>query len=166
MGTVAIELPPMQHLQALGIRVRTHHHPPLRTVKESKALSGQLSGGHIKNLFLRDKKRSQWLVTVLEDRDIDLKDLRNRIGAKGNLSFSSADLLRTSLGEAPGAVTPFAVMNDSACQVTMVLDQGVLAHDLINVHPLHNEATTSLAPTELLRFLEDCGHPPLMLDLQ
>ena len=166
MDAMAIELPLMQHLQALGIRVCTHRHPPLRTVKESKALRGQLSGGHIKNLFLRDKKRTQWLVTVLEDRDIDLKDLRNRIGAKGNLSFGSADLLRTSLGVAPGAVTPFAVMNDRAWQVTMVLDQGVLAHDLINVHPLHNEATTSLAPTELLRFLEDCGHPPLMLDLQ
>ena len=165
MDTAAIEAPLMQRLQALDIPCNTHRHPPLRTVEESKALRGQLPGGHIKNLFLRDKKRTQWLVTVLEDREIDLKAMRRFLGAKGTLSFGSAELLAESLGVEPGAVTPFAVMNDSAGRVAMVLDRGVLAHDPVNAHPLHNQATTSLAPGDLLRFLEDCGHPPLMLDL-
>ncbi len=133
-------------------------------VEESKALRGQLPGGHIKNLFLRDKRRNMWLVTVPEDRDVDLKALRHVLGAKGTLSFGSAELLAEALGVAPGAVTPFAVMNDREGSVTMALDRAVLANDPVNAHPLHNQATTALSPGDLLRFLSACNHPPLMLD--
>ncbi len=159
-----IERPLQERLAALGIDSRTHRHPPLNTVEESKALRGQLPGGHIKNLFLRDKKRNMWLVTVPEDRAVDLKALRHVLGAKGTLSFGSAELLAEALGVAPGAVTPFAVMNDREGSVTMALDRAVLAHDPVNAHPLHNQATMALSPGDLLRFLSACDHPPLMLD--
>lgn len=151
-------------LEALGIETRTHEHPPLHTVAESKALRGTLPGGHIKNLFLRDKKRNMWLVTVLEDREIDLKALRHRLGARGNLSFGDAALLAEALGVAPGAVTPFAVINDPEARVALVIDRAVLAHDPVNAHPLHNEATTAIAPDDLLAFVRACGHEPEILD--
>lgn len=151
-------------LRELGIEARTHEHPPLHTVAESKALRGALPGGHIKNLFLRDKKRNLWLVTVLEDREIDLKALRHRLGARGNLSFGDAALLTEALGVAPGAVTPFAVINDPQGRVALVIDKAVLAHDPVNAHPLHNEATTAIAPDDLLAFVRACGHDPEILD--
>ncbi|MGH6912715.1 MAG: prolyl-tRNA synthetase associated domain-containing protein [Geminicoccales bacterium] len=151
-------------LDALGIAYETYGHPPLHTVEESKALRGDLPGSHIKNLFLRDKKRQLWLVTVLEDRAIDLKALRQRLGAKGNLSFGSAELLAHALGVPPGAVTPFALINDRERRVRFALDRGVLAEAPVNAHPLTNEATTAVAPDDLLRFAEACGHPPQILD--
>lgn len=151
-------------LDALGLGHVTHEHEPLHTVEQSRALRGDLPGGHIKNLFLRDKKRRMWLVTVLEDRDMDLKSLRRHIGAQGTLSFGSADLLMENLGVLPGAVTPFAVINDTAGAVTMVLDKGVLAHDPVNAHPLRNDRTTAIAPEGLMRFLEAEAHAPLMLE--
>ncbi len=160
-----IERPLQERLAALGIDSRTHRHRPINTVQESKAMRGQLPGGHIKNLFLRDKKRNMWLVTVPEDRAVDMKALRQMLGAKGTLSFGSAELLAEALAVAPGAVTPFAVMNDPEGRVTMAQDRAVLAHDPVNAHPLHNQATTALSPGDLLRFLEACDHPPLMLDL-
>ena len=46
----------LARLAALGIESRTVSHPPVFTVDESKALRGELPGGHVKNLFLRDKK--------------------------------------------------------------------------------------------------------------
>lgn len=153
-------------LEALGIACRTHEHPPLNTVEESQALRGDLPGGHIKNLFLRDKKRRMWLVTVDEERAVDLKALRRRIGAQGTLSFGSAELLMATLGVAPGAVTPFAVINDRAGAVTMVLDRAVLEHDPVNAHPLRNDRTTALAPGDLLRFLEAEGHAPRIIDFE
>lgn len=100
-----------------------------------------------------------------EDAQVDLKALRGVLGASGNLSFGSADLLEESLGVRPGAVTPFAVMNDREGAVTMVLARGVLAADPVNAHPLHNEATAAIAGADLLRFLAACGHEPLMIDL-
>jgi Ala-tRNA(Pro) deacylase len=151
-------------LDELGIACETHEHPPLYTVEQSRALRGDLPGAHIKNLFLRDKKRRMWLVTVLESRDIDLKALRQRIGAKGTLSFGNADLLMAHLGVIPGAVTPFAVINDRAGSVTMVLDAALQAGTVVNAHPLRNDRTSAIAAEDLVRFLEAEGHPPLILD--
>ncbi|MBO6781999.1 MAG: prolyl-tRNA synthetase associated domain-containing protein [Alphaproteobacteria bacterium] len=160
-----IEAPLLARFDALGIEIVMHRHPPLHTVEESRALRGSMPGSHIKNLFLRDKKRNQWLVTVPEDATVDLKVLRRVIGASGNLSFGSADLLAASLGVQPGSVTPFAVMNDREGIVTMVLARAVLDADPVNAHPLHNEATAAIGRDDLLRFLAACGHAPLMIDL-
>ncbi len=160
-----IEAPLLACLAELEISVAIHRHPPLHTVNESQALRGDLPGAHIKNLFLRDKKRNKWLVTVPEDAEVDLKALRHVIGASGNLSFGNAELLADCLGVEPGSVTPFAVMNDPGGAVAMVLARGVLDHDLVNAHPLHNQATAVISKADLLRFLEACGHAPAIIDL-
>ena len=160
-----IEAPLLARLAELAISVAIHRHPPLHTVRESQALRGEMPGAHIKNLFLRDKKRNKWLVTVPEDADIDLKALRHSIGASGNLSFGNAELLVDCLGVEPGSVTPFAVMNDGDGAVAMVLARGVLNHDLVNAHPLHNRATAAIATADLLRFLDACGHAPAIIEL-
>jgi len=160
-----IEAPLLARLAGLEISVEIHRHPALHTVAQSQALRGTLPGGHIKNLFLRDKKRNKWLVTVPEDAEVDLKALRHIIGASGNLSFGNADLLAECLGVEPGSVTPFAVMNDTGADVAMVLARSLLDQDPINAHPLHNEATAAVATADLLRFLEASGHPPMIIDL-
>ena len=153
----------LARLTELGIAAKTVTHAPVFTVEESKALCGELPGAHIKNLFLRNKKGAMWLVTCLEDRGIDLKDLGTRLEA-GRFSFGSAERLMTNLGVRPGSVTPFAVINDTAGAVTMVLDRGVMDHDLVNCHPLVNHQTTAISPADLLRFLEAEGHAPRMID--
>ena len=151
-------------LDALGIEYKAVSHPPVFTVEEAKALRGELSGSHIKNLFLRNKKGKMWLVTCLEDRQVDLKALGERLEA-GRLSFGSPDRLMTYLGVKPGAVTPFAIINDTGGAVTMVLDSGVMTEGPVNCHPLVNTMTTALAPADLIHFLEAEGHAPQMLDM-
>jgi Ala-tRNA(Pro) deacylase len=73
--------------------------------------------------------------------------------------------MRAALGVEPGSVTPFALVNESAAAVTVVLDAEMLMRDPLNYHPLVNTATTALAPADLLRFLAACGHRPRILDL-
>jgi len=153
----------LARLAELGIRHETFSHAPVFTVEEAKAERGALGGAHIKNLFLRNKKGAMWLVTCLEDRPIDLKALGQRLGA-GRLSFGSAERLMRHLGVIAGAVTPFAVINDKAGAVRVALDQALLDIDPVNAHPLTNAMTTSVAPGDLLRFLEAEGHAPLLLD--
>lgn len=154
----------LARLDALGIATSTTEHTAVHTVVAAKAHRGGMVGAHSKNLFLRDKKGAMFLVTALEDRAIDLKALRATLGAK-SLSFASADRLMAALGVEPGSVTPFAVINDSAGAVTMVLDRGLLDFAQLNFHPLVNTATTAIAPDDLLRFLDDAGHPPLLVDI-
>jgi Ala-tRNA(Pro) deacylase len=153
-----------RRLDELGIETVTHHHPPLFTVEDSKQLRGTLPGGHHKNLFLRDKKKQTYLVVLPEDQDVDLKSLPERIGS-GRLSFGSADRLMEFLGVLPGAVTPFALINDTACAVRVVLDAGMLERSPLNYHPLVNTMTTAIEPDDLLRFIAACGHEPLITTL-
>ena len=150
----------------LSITFENHEHPPLRTVAESQALRGQLPGAHIKNLFLRDKKRRYFLVTVSEDREVDLKWLRGQIGARGSLSFGSADALLDLLGVKPGAVTPLGVVNAVDGKVTAFLDKALVDTDQINAHPLRNDLTTALSAADLLHFMEESGHPPGLIDFE
>jgi Ala-tRNA(Pro) deacylase len=149
-------------LDSLGIAHRTVQHPPLFTVEQSRALRGQVAGGHSKNLFLRDRKGALFLVVALEDAAIELKTLHQRLGAQ-RLSFGSAGLLRETLGVEPGAVTPFAALNDAAGRVAVVLDQAMLTHATLNYHPLVNTMTTAIGRDDLLTFLRATGHPPRVL---
>ena len=151
-------------LDALGIAAETVSHPAVFTVEESKALCGELAGVHIKNLFLRNKKGAMWLVTCQEDRQIDLKALGNELGA-GRFSFGSAERLMRHLGVIPGAVTPFAVLNDKGGAVKVALDKALLTAERVNGHPLVNDMTTAVSGADLKRFLEAEGHPPQILDL-
>jgi Ala-tRNA(Pro) deacylase len=152
-------------LRELGIDTETMQHDPVFTVEEAKRLRGELPGGHTKNLFLRNKKGRMWLVVCLEDREIDLKALGEQLES-GRLSFGSADRLMTYLGVVPGAVTPFAALNDTQGQVQVMLDRGMLdAHDRLNFHPLDNAMTTGIAPGDLVRFLQAVDHDPGTLDL-
>lgn len=150
-------------LAELGITCTTHRHPALWTVEESKRLRGDLPGGHCKSLFLKDKKNTLHLVVALEDRDIDMKRLRRPIGG-AQLSFGRPDLLMEVLGVIPGAVTPFGLINDSEVRVRVVLDREMLEFDPLNYHPLTNEATTAIAPQDLVTFIRACGHEPQILD--
>jgi Ala-tRNA(Pro) deacylase len=146
-----------------GIAHHTVTHPPLFTVEQSRALRGIIPGGHTKNLFLKDKKDALFLVVALEDAAIELKGLHRALGASGRFSFGSAELLRSVLGVEPGAVTPFAVMNDTEGRVTVVLDAAMMAHETLNYHPLDNTMTTSIARDDLVRFLHATGHLPRIM---
>ena len=147
-------------LDRLGIAHPTVSHPPLFTVEQSQGLRGTIPGGHTKNLFLKDKKGALYLVTAPEDAAIELKSLHRRLGATGRFSFGSAELMQELLGVAPGSVTPFAVINDTAHRVTVVLDEAMMTHPVLNFHPLVNTGTTTISREGLVRFLEATGHTP------
>lgn len=154
----------LARLAELRIPARTVTHPAVFTVAEARQHRDDLPGTHTKSLFLRDKKGAMWLVVCLEDRAVDLRSLAERLGTR-HLSFGSPERLQRHLGVVPGAVSPFAVVHDTAGEVRVVLDAGVLALDPVNLHPLDNTMTTAIAGADLLRFLESEGHPPQLLDL-
>jgi Ala-tRNA(Pro) deacylase len=154
----------LAHLGRLGVKTETVEHPPLHTVEESRALRGEIPGAHTKNLFLKCKKGALWLVTAVEDTPVDLKNLPQKLGS-GRLSFGSAELLLDVLCLTPGAVSTFGVINDRENRVSVVLDERLMAYERINLHPLVNTATTGVSRQDLLRFLDECGHPPKIMAL-
>lgn len=154
----------LARLDDLGIEHKTVLHPPVFTVEEAQLHTRHIPGGHCKNLFLKDKKGRLWLVTCLDEQPVDLNRLSKLLGA-ARFSFGRPELLAQTLGVAPGSVTPLAIVNDAAGTVTAVLDTKLLGHAWVNCHPLQNDATTSLRSADLLRFVRDTGHEPVLIDL-
>ncbi|MGL4325511.1 MAG: prolyl-tRNA synthetase associated domain-containing protein [Beijerinckiaceae bacterium] len=149
----------------LGITTTTQEHQAVFTVEEGDRLFGQRPDGHTKNLFVKDKKGRFFLITARQHARIDLKRVHEVIGASGRVSFGAADQLMALLGVEPGSVTAFAVINDTAGAVTMVLDEGLLAAPTLYGHPLRNTATTAIARDDLVRFLAATGHDPMIVTL-
>ena len=163
---VDVEARCLAFLDDLSIPHQTVHHPPVYTVEEAKRLRCDLPGAHVKNLFLCDrKKRSFFLLTALESQSVSLKGLSRLLGINRGLRFANEGHLWDKLGVRPGAVTPFAVMNDIEGHVQMLLDENLKTMSPINAHPLHNAATTSIGLQDLLAFMDACKHPPRWINL-
>ena len=154
----------MAKLESLGINYVLHHHEAVFTVEESQKLDSDISGTHCRNLFLRDKKKKNYLVVLQNATDVDMKKLPPVIGSD-RLSFGSADRLWQYLGVRPGSVCPFSIINDADKQVKILLDKSMMATELVNYHPLVNTMTVSLKPVDLLKFIESTGHEAHIVDL-
>ena len=154
-----------QHLSQHGIAYHRTDHPAVFTVAETAPHRDKMIGHHTKNLFLKDKKGRLFLVSAAAHARIDLKRLHETLGASGRLSFGSAELLHEKLGVTPGSVTAFAVINDRAGEVTMVLDANLMTGADVNFHPLINTATLRVGRDDFLAFLRQTGHEPRVVDL-
>ena len=148
---------------ALGIAHSTIEHPPFFTVEEGRVWHDKIPGLHCKNLFMKDKKGQLWLAVLPGDKRADIGQLEKRIGS-ARLSFGKPDLLLDILGITPGSVTPYALINDTARQVKVVLDRDMMQSELINFHPLINTASTTIKTSDLLKFIEALGYTPQIVD--
>ena len=129
-----------------------HDHDPLFTVEDSENLRGEIKGAHTKNLFLKNKKNSFFLLSCDENAVVNLKQFSKSIEAK-NLSFANAEYLERFLGIKPGSVSPFALLNDQNNIVEFYLDEKLYNSEIINFHPLINTTTITIKTSEIIKFL-------------
>ena len=158
-----IRKPLFDFLDKLGIAHTTHEHEAIFTVEQGAHIKTSLPGGHTKNLFLKDKSGTLFLLCALGETKIPVNQLHKVLDCK-RLSFGKPDLMAEILGVTPGSVTFFAIMNDTENRVQLVLDQALLEHELVNFHPLENTATTAFAASDIKTFAKATGHDPVMLD--
>ncbi len=151
-------------LDAHGVAHETLEHRPVFRVGEGDDIKARLPGAHTKNLFLKDAKGRLWLLSARQDAVIDLKALPAAIGS-ARLSFGSPERLLAALGVTPGSVTALALVNDPEHAVTFVLDRALAKAEVVNFHPLANDATTALSREGFAAFLQALGRTPVVVDL-
>ncbi|WP_322151767.1 prolyl-tRNA synthetase associated domain-containing protein [Paratractidigestivibacter sp.] len=153
-------------LDARGVEYEAVEHPPVFTVEEAQATAKLPFAEHeAKNLFLRDPKhRNYYLVTVPENKAVDLKALQERLGSK-RLSFASAGDLAEKVGIYPGSVSPFCALNDEARAVQVALDADFERWGWIGCHPCSNTASVHLRTADLETILRDHGSPFTYIEL-
>lgn len=151
----------LAQLDDWGIAYNLHEHVPLRTVEDAKQVEAAMeqpgvNSLKIKNLYLRDRKKRNYLFSVEQDRAVDLKALGKEIGAPG-LSFGSADRLMQNLGILPGSVSPLAMVTGIKAGVTFYMDAAAQEVDAINMHPLVNDRTVVMTRENFIAFMDRIG---------
>ena len=147
----------LEKLDELGISYRKFIHTPLFTVQDAKNHQKDMIGLHVKNLFLRDKKKNNFLLVAEQDSIVNLKSLHEKIGSS-RVSFGSPDRLMQFLGVKPGAVSPLALINDISHSVKLFFDSSLDSQKTLHFHPLVNDITLGIKLSELYRFLKFTGH--------
>jgi Ala-tRNA(Pro) deacylase len=153
----------LQALKDHNIHADTLEHEPVFKVGEGDEIKASLKGAHSKNLFVRDDKKHQFLISAEQSTQISLKGLEPILGC-GRLSFGSEDRLLRTLGVRPGSVTALALINDPDHNVKFVLDLHLFVADFVNFHPLVNTATTTLSQSDFRNFLKALKRPILVVD--
>ncbi len=145
-------------LNELGITYEHMEHEPVYTMEDMDRLGITSKGTVCKNLFLRDAKgKVHYLVTVPEEKLVNMKDLAAQIGST-KLSFASSERLQKYLCVEQGCVSPFGVLNDESKSVIVVFDRDLQGNDAVGVHPNDNSASVWLAFSELRRVIEEHGN--------
>ncbi|KAL7155901.1 hypothetical protein ABFS83_03G107200 [Erythranthe nasuta] len=157
----------LSRLEELQVVFSKYEHPVVLTVEAQAKYVGHIKGALSKNLFLKDKKQRYYCVSALAETKVDLKVLSQRLGlGKGGLRMAPEEALGEILQVPLGCVTPFALVNESARQVSLLLDQGFKAHECCFFHPLSNDMSIALNTRDLDKFLNSIGKTPAYVDLE
>jgi Ala-tRNA(Pro) deacylase len=152
-------------LDTLGIAYVRHEHPAAHTVAEAEVHWADIEAAHCKNLFLRNQKGDRhYLVILTHSKRADLRQVAVQIG-DGKLSFASPERLMTHLGLAPGAVSPFGLLNDPHRHVRVFIDADLLRAGRITFHPNVNTVTLAIRVADFERFLAHIGHPVRFINI-
>lgn len=138
-------------------------HAAVFTIEEALLHVPKLDGVKTKNVFIRDAKGLRHLLVIVpHDKRVDMGALAKEL-ALSKLSMGSPERLLRHLGVTPGAVSIFAVVNDAAGAVELIVDDAIWRADKVQGHPLRNTATVVVTHATLEAFLAHTGHTPRVM---
>ena len=145
-------------LKSLSIEFEYHEHSPVATIDDAETYWKDIDSGKCKNIFFRNHKGNRHYLVILEHhRLLDIHDLEKRL-RQGKLTFASDQRLMKYLGLAPGSVSPFGLINDSAKHVHLFIDEKLKESDRLAFHPTINTATLVISFSDFIRFLDHLGN--------
>ena len=153
-------------------QIHTLYHSRARTCAEADENAKGIKGAFTKTLFVRDhgKPPHYWLILTVGGGRVNLRDLRKVLGGRRDLRMVGSDVLLRRLKVTSGAVTPLALMNDTdetrepgEEPIHLFIDRAFWNNPeyekLLNVHPMHNAASTTMGIDDLVAFCASVGHP-------
>jgi len=147
-----------------GIEYEITEHIPVYTIEEMMNIGLPYPEKVAKNLFVRDdKKRNYYLITVKEEKRVNLKEFQEKIGSR-KLSFASENDLNAILGLSAGSVTPFGVLNDGELKVQVYFDSDFKG-EKIGIHPNENTATVWINTDDIKKIVEQHGNDFKFIDM-
>lgn len=132
------------------------------TAMNGIATSEPIPEPHFKTLFLKDSNGKFFLVSVFQEKRVDLNALSVALEC-GRLSFGKAEELLDLLQLTPGSVTPYGLLFDQQNKIEFVLDEDALISPWVSFHPLRNDTTIVTTLVDFLKCMKNMKHKPRVL---
>lgn len=160
-GRTETELLVYRALNELQVEFMRADHAPAMTMEDCVAIGEAIGAPVCKNLFLCNRQMTVFYLLLMPgDKPFKTKDLSAQIGA-ARLSFASAQHMQEYLHTTPGSASVLGLLFDGDRRVNLLIDEDVLAHEMIGAHPCHNTSTLAFRTEDLLEtILKHTGHVP------
>ena len=159
-GRLEKEIRTYDLLDSLGIEYERVDHEEANTMEACLAIDEVLAPAVIcKNLFLCNAQKTKfYLLMIREDKKFLTKDISKQINS-ARLSFGPAEYMEQFLNITPGSVSVLGLMNDKKNNVTLLVDEDVLAAEYFGCHPCINTSSLRLKIADIFGpFLQAVHH--------
>ncbi|MBP5655137.1 MAG: prolyl-tRNA synthetase associated domain-containing protein [Clostridiales bacterium] len=158
-GRLEREIRTYDLLDSLGITYQRTDHEATDTMAECNEIDAILGVVICKNLFLCNKQETKFYLLMMPgDKPFKTKEVSHQIGST-RLSFASPDNMLRYLGLEPGSVSIMGLMNDTAGQVGLLIDEDVLKDEYLGCHPCVNTSSLKIRTSDIIdKFLPAIKH--------
>ena len=128
------------------------------TMEDCQEIDEVLQATVCKNLFLCNRQETAFYLLMIPDtKTFHTKDLSAQIGS-ARLSFAKPEYMEKFLDITPGSVSVMGLMNDTENKVQLLIDEDVLAGEMIGCHPCINTSSIRFKTSDLIEKLLPAMH--------
>lgn len=166
-GRLEKEIRTYDLLDSLAIVYERVDHEEANTMEACAAVDEVLAPAVIcKNLFLCNTQKTKfYLLMIKNDKKFKTKEISKQINS-ARLSFAPPEYMEKYLDITPGSASVMGLMNDKENDVTLLVDEDVLAAEYFGCHPCVNTSSLRLKVADVFgRFLEAVHHDYIVVKL-
>ena len=167
VGRLEKEIRTYDLLDSLGIAYERVDHEEANTMEACAAVDEVLAPAVIcKNLFLCNTQKTKfYLLMIKNDKKFKTKEISKQINS-ARLSFAPPEYMEKYLDITPGSASVMGLMNDKENQVTLLVDEDVLAAEYFGCHPCINTSSMRLKVSDVFgTFLKAVDHDYITVKL-
>jgi len=152
-GRPAKEVRVYDFLDSLGISYQRADHEALMTMEACEEADRALDVAMCKNLFLANRQQTVFYLLLMPgEKPFKTKDLSAQIGSS-RLSFGDHSHMERLLDITPGSLSVLGLMNDRDFEVSLLIDEDLLANEYFGCHPCINTSSLRFRTDDLMKKL-------------
>ena len=166
-GRLEKEIRTYDLLDSLGIAYERVDHEEANTMEACAAVDEVLAPAVIcKNLFLCNTQKTKfYLLMIKNDKKFKTKEISKQINSS-RLSFAPPEYMEKYMDITQGSASVMGLMNDKENEVTLLVDEDVLAAECFGCHPCINTSSMRLKVSDVFgTFLKAVNHDYITVKL-
>ena len=153
-------------LDSLSIPYSRVDHEAAMTMEACAEADRALGVSMCKNLFLTNRQQTVFYLLLMPgDKPFKTKDLSAQIGSS-RLSFGTPEFMEKLLDITPGSLSVLGLMNDHDNDVSLLIDEDLMACEEFGCHPCINTSSLRFTTDDLMKkIIPAMKHEPRFVKL-